>query len=133
MDISKAFDTVPHSLLLHKLEKLGFRGGINEWLESYFSNREQFVQINYFDPQDATKKKVCSETKIIPSGTFQGTTTGPDFFNIHLNDLFSNLEVDSDTDSLSTGYADDLTSCNAADNLDELFRQANTKLKELNS
>ena len=40
MDLSKAFDTIDHDILLQKLYHCGFRGVSNEWFKSYFSNIE---------------------------------------------------------------------------------------------
>ena len=45
IDLTKAFDTVDHQILLNKLEIIGIRGKILELLCSYLSNRKQYVQI----------------------------------------------------------------------------------------
>ena len=45
-DLSKAFDVINHKIVLHKLNTCGIRGIANDWLESYLSNRTQFVEID---------------------------------------------------------------------------------------
>ena len=51
LDFSKAFDSVPHQRLLHKLNSYGVRGKILDWVESFLSNRTQYVSINDNLPQ----------------------------------------------------------------------------------
>ena len=46
IDLKKAFDTINHKRLLSKLDSLGFRGTLNHLLESYLTDRKQFVEIN---------------------------------------------------------------------------------------
>ena len=45
IDLQKAFDTVNHSILLHKLAHYGIRGIVNDWFSSYLSNRIQTTQV----------------------------------------------------------------------------------------
>ena len=46
IDLQKAFDTVHHNILLHKLEAYGVRSNVNEWLRSFLSNRKQFAALD---------------------------------------------------------------------------------------
>ena len=43
LDFNKAFDSVPHSLLIHRLKKIGFNGDLLIWLKSYLAGRKQQV------------------------------------------------------------------------------------------
>ena len=46
LDFSKAFDTINHQILLHKLYHFGIRGVALSWFENYLSGRYQFVTYN---------------------------------------------------------------------------------------
>ena len=94
MDLSKAFDCVPHGLIIAKLHAYGFDLTSLEYILSYLTNREQSARIN----------AVYSLYEIILSGVPQGSILGPIIFNIILNDLFYFI-VNSEIHN----YADDNT------------------------
>ena len=63
IDLSKAFDTLHHSILLKKLEFYGIRGNANLLLKSYLSNRQQYVLYNL--TQSSLKKICCGVPKAL--------------------------------------------------------------------
>lgn len=79
IDLSKAFDTVNHSILLSTLENIGIRGNANKLLKSYLTDRKQMVRI----------QNEKSSEEIIQCGVPQGTVLGPILFCIYVNGLFS--------------------------------------------
>jgi len=93
LDWSKAFDKVPHSRLLSKLEHYGIKGNLLKWFESFLVGRTQYVNFN----------GECSEVTEVPSGVVQGSVIGPLMYCVFSADM----EVPPDTD-MDT-YADDAT------------------------
>ena len=98
MDLSKAFDCIPHDLLVAKFYAYGFDISALCLIHSYLKNRFQSVRIN----------SVYSVYLLILSGVPQGSILGPIFFNIFINDFIMFLK-----NSDPFNFADDntLASC----------------------
>ena len=92
MDLSKAFDTINHDLLIAKLKAYGFSKEALKLMKSYLKNREQKMQIN---------NKFSSEIDVI-TGVPQGSIDVSLFFNLFINDLVFFIEQ-----CTLNNYADD--------------------------
>ena len=106
MDLSKAFDCIPHDLLIAKLHKYGFSENSSTFFYSYLKRRQQCVKLN----------DVSSTFQTLVSGVPQGSILGPIMFNIFLNDLvmiFKNAEI--------YNFADDNTLSAMAENKEEVL------------
>ena len=77
IDLSKAFDTVDHSLLIKKHQHYGVRGIVANWFVSYLANRAQCVKID--DTSSALLNVSC--------GVPQGSILGQLLFIIYVNDI----------------------------------------------
>ena len=83
IDLSKAFDTVNHDILLKKLTFYGINNLYLTWFKSYLSGRTQYIQY------DNSKTEMAN----ISCGVPQGSILGPLLFLIYVNDLKSSLKI----------------------------------------
>ena len=115
LDLSKAFDTLDHNIMLDKLTVLGFNRAAVKWFRSYLITRTQSVNVN----------GVLSEPQIINFGVPQSSVL---FIIIYINELPSvvvscNVEL----------YADDALIYFASKSVDEIQAHLTADLRRINN
>ena len=116
-DLSKAFDTIDHDVLLWKLNNFfGIRGLPPKLLASYLQGRQQYTVID-----DCT-----SATLNITPGVPQGSSFGPWLFALYINDLPSTTKL------TPTLFSDDTVLSISGSNSTELQSIVNTELEKVN-
>ena len=83
LDLSKAFDTVNHNILIEKLKAYGIQSENLKWFRSYLSNRKQFILYDDFN----------SEMNIVRYGVPQDSILGSLLFLIFVNDLNNSTKL----------------------------------------
>ena len=82
IDLSKAFDTVDHILLLQRLSYIGFNSDACRWFENYLSDRQQCVKVG----------PIKSDFLHVSKGVPQGSILGPILFILYINNIVNTLK-----------------------------------------
>ena len=105
MDLSKAFDSINHNILMKKLAIIGCGPNLITWMRSYLTNRKQRVKF----------KNVTSDEEVVESGVPQGSILGPVLFIIFTNSLAEDLK-----EYKLSSYADDTQIIISADSPEQM-------------
>ena len=116
LDLSKAFDTIDHQILLHKLEFYGIRGTPLKWFKSYLSNWKQYVKYNNSD----------SLQQDITFGVPQGSILGPLLFIIYISDIPFCVKH-----CKTIQFADDTTIYKTGKQVNNIYEYMNNELQVL--
>ena len=115
-DLSKAFDTLDHNILVNKLKHYGIRGPILSWITSYLKDRKQYVDLD----------GVTSSPTGMSVGVPQGSILGPLLFLLYVNDLPAALNI-----LRPIMFADDTNLVIKGNNLNHLKTTVQLELNEL--
>ena len=120
INLSKAFDTVDHKILLKKLQHYGIKGKNLSWFESYLPSRKQYInfEINDNNGKTVLLKIICAVS--------QGSILGPLLFIIYVNDL---CQVSAILKPIM--FAEYTNLCCSSNDIKTLFLNTNLQFKKI--
>ena len=113
IDLSKAFDTIDHSILLTKLSRYGVRGNANSLIKNYLSGRSQYTEIH----------GEKSDLLTIAYGVPQGSVLGPLLFLLYINDIANCSDL-----GIFILFADDTNIFVEGASIEEAYKKGNIVL-----
>ena len=117
MDLSKAFDTIDHHILLKNLQSCRIRGLPLKWFENYLTNRKQYVVVD----------GIASTQSNVTYGIPQGSVLGPLLFLLYINDIISCSSL-----LQFSLFADDTAALVSGTDIDALIQIVNFEIQKLN-
>ena len=124
LDLSKAFATLDHNVLLSKLDYYGIKDTVLDWFKRYLTNRTQYVDCN----------GISSSIRKIETGVPQASILGPLLFLIYMNDIYTvsnnlNFILYADDTTLSSPICSFTRGCDG--NIDIVSTLINSELNKI--